>query len=260
MSSFSYTYEGRIDFTQPVERHDFLLRCLPCSTDCQRIKWENLTLQPDVSLFYDIDAFGNRLQYGHTLSWHKTFGFRACGEVELSAYAIADAAPLQIYHAASQLAMPSHDMVDFARSISMPGGIADDEKALIVAHAVHERMNYVPGSTTATTTAAEAFSQAQGVCQDFAHICIALYRLLGMKARYVAGFMPGEGQTHAWAEVWCDGRWIAFDPTNDLRVEEGYVKVAHGRDAADCPLNRGTIYGKAGQLMTVSVSCWQTII
>ena len=110
--------------------------------------------------------------------------------------------------------------------------------ARINAH-VFEHMRYVPDVTTVATTAAQAFAQRTGVCQDYAHIMLALCRLNGLAARYVSGHLLGEGGTHAWVEVigepLGDGTapvW-GFDPTHRRTTTLSYVFVAAGRDFAD---------------------------
>ena len=75
----------------------------------------------------------------------------------------------------------------------------------------------------------------------------------GIGARYVCGFMQGEGVTHAWVEVYCNGYWLALDPTHNRKIEYGYIKLAQGRDAADCPVNRGVFTGSAIQTTHVEV-------
>ena len=55
--------------------------------------------------------------------------------------------------------------------------------------------------TSIATTAAEALAGGRGVCQDTAHVMIALCRAAGLPARYVSGHLLGEGGTHAWVEV-----------------------------------------------------------
>jgi transglutaminase-like putative cysteine protease len=104
---------------------------------------------------------------------------------------------------------------------------------------VFEHMRYVADVTNVATTAAQAFAQGTGVCQDYAHIMIALSRLNGLAARYVSGHLLGEGGTHAWVEVigepLGDGTvpvW-GFDPTHRRTTTLSYVFVAAGRDFAD---------------------------
>lgn len=64
---------------------------------------------------------------------------------------------------------------------------------------------YQPESTSVQTTAIEAFHAGQGVCQDHAHILIAMCRALQLPARYVSGYLFDQNYphlaSHAWAEV-----------------------------------------------------------
>ena len=113
-------------------------------------------------------------------------------------------------------------------------------------------MEYQPGSTGVRTSAQEAWSLRQGVCQDIAHLTLGMLRAVGIPARYVSGYLypkvDGEvgdtvaGQSHAWVEWWC-GDWAAFDPTNGVAAGLRHVTVARGprlrrRDAAQGRLPR----------------------
>ena len=103
------------------------------------------------------------------------------------------------------------------------------------------------------TTAEEAFMQRKGVCQDYAHIFIALCHLAKIPARYVAGMMVGEGFSHAWVEILSDGVWYAIDPTHACMANDTYIKISVGRDAEDCMINKGIMKGGGTQLQTVRV-------
>lgn len=120
---------------------------------------------------------------------------------------------------------------------------------------VHERITYLPGATSVTSTAAEAWESGAGVCQDLAHITIGALRWARIPARYVSGYLhPSpdpqvgetvEGESHAWVEWW-DGEWVGHDPTNDIAPGERHVVVARGRDYSDSPPLRG-IYSTEGE-------------
>ena len=112
-------------------------------------------------------------------------------------------------------------------------------------------MTYLPGVTSVRTTAAEAFSAGQGVCQDFAHVYLALARKAGLAARYVNGLPEGEGASHAWCEVWLDGIWTGIDPTRGRWTGEDYLRFSVGRDFGDCPMERGVFLGLTTQSQTV---------
>ena len=100
----------------------------------------------------------------------------------------------------------------------------------------------------------EVYRLKKGVCQDYAHLMIAICRINGIATRYVCGFMEGTGETHAWVEIHDGYSWIGFDPTNNCRISYGYVKIAHGRDAFDGPVNRGVYIGNALQQTQINVT------
>jgi transglutaminase-like putative cysteine protease len=123
---------------------------------------------------------------------------------------------------------------------------------------VHQVMRYRPDVTNVHTTAARAFGLAQGVCQDYAHIMLALCRLAGLPARYVSGHLLGEGGSHAWVEVIVrddegDGVIaVPFDPTHGREVGPSYLTIAVGRDYADVAPTYGTFEGASeGRLSSV---------
>lgn len=107
----------------------------------------------------------------------------------------------------------------------------------------------MPGSTNIHTTAEQAAAQHQGVCQDMTQIFLSLCRVEDIPCRYCAGLFEGEGATHAWAEVYTDGLWLGLDPTNAVAVTEHHIKLAQGRDHADCPIECGIFRGSAIQQM-----------
>ena len=110
----------------------------------------------------------------------------------------------------------------------------------------------------------DALKARAGVCQDLAHIMIALARRIGIPCRYVSGYLSpsaesqdrsAEGATHAWAEAYLPTLgWVGFDPTNDVLAAERHVRVAVGRDYADVPPTRGVFRGEAGSELAVLVT------
>jgi transglutaminase-like putative cysteine protease len=127
---------------------------------------------------------------------------------------------------------------------------------------LREKVSYVAGSTGVQTSAQEAWDAGQGVCQDMAHISVALLRAAGLPARYVSGYLhpdpkaePGAavaGQSHAWAEYWT-GDWVACDPTNLAPVGERHVVIGRGRDYADVSPLKGIYSGAPSVAMEVKV-------
>lgn len=112
---------------------------------------------------------------------------------------------------------------------------------------VYEHLDYTPGSTNATTTAADVLLQRTGVCRDYAHLTITLCRGVGIPARYVSGYAVDlqPPDYHGFVEAFLDGQWYLFDPTR-LASTIGLVRIGIGRDAADVAFS--TVTGSA--LMT----------
>jgi len=129
---------------------------------------------------------------------------------------------------------------------------------------LYERFDYVPNSTKVDSPIDDALRNRSGVCQDFAHIMIALVRQLKIPCRYVSGYLYHEdksqdrspaGATHAWVEAYLgDLGWVAFDPTNNLMGCDRHVRVAVGRDYADVPPTRGVHKGAAESELSVLVT------
>ncbi|MGZ5923095.1 MAG: transglutaminase-like domain-containing protein, partial [Rhizomicrobium sp.] len=108
-----------------------------------------------------------------------------------------------------------------------------------------------------------ALKERRGVCQDFAHIMIAIARHWGIPARYASGYLyhrprthdrSGDDATHAWLEAYLPSLgWIGFDPTNDILAGERHIRAAVGRDYSDVPPTRGTFKGGARSELAISV-------
>jgi transglutaminase-like putative cysteine protease len=135
---------------------------------------------------------------------------------------------------------------------------------------IYKTFAYVPNSTNVDSPIGEALAARQGVCQDFAHIMIALVRHMKIPCRYVSGYMfhredaahrktendrSLEGASHAWVEALVPRLgWVAFDPTNNLIGGDRHIRVAIGRDYADVPPTRGVHKGEAQSELSVTVT------
>ncbi len=128
---------------------------------------------------------------------------------------------------------------------------------------LHERVAYVPGATDAATSAREAFAAGHGVCQDHAHIFIAMARGLGIPARYVTGYLrleavADEPAHHAWAEAHVSELgWVSFDPANNVSAGRNYVRLAVGLDAAGAAPVKGARRGGGEESLDVAVQVAQ---
>lgn len=133
--------------------------------------------------------------------------------------------------------------------------------------AIYDHFDYAPNTTRVDSPIEEALQTRQGVCQDFAHIMIALVRQLRIPCRYVSGYLYHEdqchdrspaGASHAWVEAYLgEAGWVELDPTNNLLGCERHIRVAVGRDYADVPPTRGVHRGEAGSELRVLVTVSQ---
>jgi transglutaminase-like putative cysteine protease len=158
---------------------------------------------------------------------------------------------------------PDGELFDLARSVAGSG--LPSEAAVACIEAVRSEMEYRFGATAVHTSGLESWRERKGVCQDFAHITLAMLRSLNVPARYVSGYLhpnaaaeigePVAGESHAWVEWW-DGEWVGYDPTNGKPVGEQHVAVARGRDYDDVTPLKGIYSGpkSAGLGVVVEIS------
>lgn len=147
-------------------------------------------------------------------------------------------------------------------ALAVARGLTPVEAVRAVTDLVHDTVSYEAGSTGVQTSAAEAWRLGRGVCQDIAHVSLALLRELGLPARYVSGYLhpalDGEvgvqvdAESHAWIEVWL-GSWWAYDPTHLAPAGHRHVLVARGREYGDVTPLKGIYSGSGSQALGVRV-------
>ncbi|MET0147488.1 MAG: transglutaminase family protein [Ilumatobacteraceae bacterium] len=113
----------------------------------------------------------------------------------------------------------------------LPAGF---ERVTGICNWVYDHLEYVPGSTDASSTAVDVLVEGAGVCRDYAHLSIAFCRALGIPARYVSGYAVDldPPDFHGFFEAYIGDAWYLFDATRMAPVD-GLVRIAAGRDAAD---------------------------
>ncbi len=154
-------------------------------------------------------------------------------------------------------------LVELAREA---GGDGSDtlDRAHRLSAAVSDAVAYRPGTTEASTTAAEALAQGEGVCQDHAHVLVAMARVLAIPARYVSGYLAVDAgeevalaseAAHAWAELHIRGYgWVGFDAANRCCPDARYIRLGSGYDAQDAAPIRGIARGPGAEKLVVSVA------
>lgn len=257
MKRLHFDYEMKLEFDSPIHDHRFSVRCMPQTTERQLIEDVSLTVYPEDSLGESRDSFGNICVYGYTSWEHRLFSIKASGTVlaGLTKRKKADDLhKLGMYRYQSYYTKPGPCLKAYADQFHFPDGLNDYEKSIQMMRQLYQDFSYVQGVTSYSTLAEEAMALGKGVCQDYSHILISLCRQKGILARYVVGMLMGEGLSHAWVEVYDNGYWYGLDPTNNLLVDEQHIKISHGRDYKDCPINQGVFCGNARQVQTIHVN------
>jgi len=203
------------------------------------------------------DVFGNRvfLVYIPEADSEVTFEMHLVVERDLDDRVLPQIAPadIQPYRVATTLTTPDATMNSIAAQFieQYPDS---EQRADAINTWVYRAMRYGAGATNVSTTAAQALAIGQGLCQDYAHIMLAICHAAALPARYISGHMLGEGGSHAWVEVLLvdqQGGYqaVAFDPTNHRRTTPAYITVAIGRDYHDVsPTSGSYIAPYAGRL------------
>lgn len=249
MKQLIFEYQMKLSFSDYVREQQFQLKCLPQNNLYQRVIDSQYTIYPLDTVSSFTDGFGNSTIAGSAITRHKEFRFNVKGIVEVDYSCCRQEECHPIYRYETELTRYCPEMESLSSN-----AITFLEQMKEVMHKVHRFMQYQKNVTTIHTTACEAFGLRAGVCQDFAHIMIAVCRHLGYPARYVAGMLYGEGETHAWVEVFFHHTWYGFDPANDRIVNDNYIVLAKGRDYQDCVIDKGIFLGNCTQKLDVSVS------
>jgi transglutaminase-like putative cysteine protease len=271
-------YLNEFTYGEPAWESHNLLRACPSDGDHQSVVSYRLELWPEARVSSFRDYWGTRVDEFGIREPHMSL--RICAESVVDSEAPprpADDPPLDEYLGVADglseyLRSSPHANwdEDVARASRAAVAGAGSSIAAIesVIDLVRSRMEYAPGATFVGMPVGDVMAQGKGVCQDFAHLGIAMLRSVGIPARYVSGYLyaadqtdavaPEEAeleiQTHAWLEVAVPGHgWWAIDPTNPQPVGELHVKIGHGRDYEDVMPLRGVYHGGADHDLGVKV-------
>ncbi|MGD9696422.1 MAG: transglutaminase domain-containing protein [Thermoleophilia bacterium] len=250
------------------------IRLTPRDNGRQRVEWSHVRVDPAAELFGHVDSFGNRVSWFQLVDAHPLLVVESEAVVETRPcvpLSDVDGPPLSdlddpayVDRAAEFLSTSAHvrwgePIAAFADGLGVAEDLTVPEWARAVESAVNRAITYTPGATRVDTPVEEVVRVARGVCQDLAHLMIAVCRRRGLGARYVSGWLyepgrEGPGESHAWIEVDIPGiGWREMDPTHPGADYEHYVRLAVGRDYADVPPLRGSYLGPPTERMTVSV-------
>jgi transglutaminase-like putative cysteine protease len=259
-------HETIFSYSQPVSEAIGEARLRPRDDAGQRLLGFRLALDPHAPVDPVSDRFGNTIHCYSVLPPHRRLIVTATSEVETSAHALIRAPALSPLEQHSFTAISSYvpftdDLLAFARAVTPADADDAEATARALSGAIYATCAYEAGSTDISTTADTVLAGRRGVCQDFAHLLIALCRGVGLPTRYVSGYLYDSGKpadailaSHAWMEVYLDGRgWLGLDPTHDRATGALYTRVAIGRDYADAAPVRGIYQGDAKETLEVRV-------
>ena len=269
-----YRYERRV-------RQCMMVLCLEPRRDwAQRLLHFEIETHPAGGLSPERDCFGNTR---HVLDLHRTHEALEIAARSTVERTPSTALPGHLGTAAweevralgrsftewhfvrpSPLIPPTPALSEFVdRHRIIPG--SDPLESLIQLSATLNRcLHYIPGATSVESPVEHVLRTDRGVCQDFAHVMIAIARSWGIPARYVSGYLHVTDQsgehtpdnaTHAWVECRLPRLgWIGFDPTNRSLAGDGHVCIATGRDYRDVSPTRGIIQGGGEARLEVEVT------
>jgi transglutaminase-like putative cysteine protease len=278
---YSIRHVTRFRYTSPVRESVMELRMQPRSEGPQALRNFQLSTNPRAQLYAYTDHFGNAVYHFNVLREHSELRVDVLSVIEVKDFlatpAQTDSLEWSRFNKLN-LTGEHYDLLEesqFARfspqlrgfvamnGLERPGG--DPMSALKrLAGVIYGAFDYEVGVTQVHSPIEAALDAKRGVCQDFAHIMIAIARSWGVPARYVSGYLyhrrqdkdrSGEDATHAWVEAYLPSMgWVGFDPTNKLLAGERHIRVATGRDYGDVPPTRGTFKGDAGSELGVAVT------
>ncbi len=261
MKRIKFSYAVHLTTNNHVHSHSYLFRCIPLETPAQKVETCQFQIDPCTIPSRSVDAFGNHVLSGYIEEGHRFLDFSVQGVLQRDD-ALAKTDFMPCYHYPSPMTQPDEALRKFEQELHSDESAQRSirETAAAYMHAVFQHMDYEKDCTDITTTAAEAFASAKGVCQDYTHILLSLLRLANIPCRYIAGLAFCDGETHAWAEVWDGEKWFGVDPTNDCFTDEGYLVLAQGRDSNDAALNRGVMFGAYSKQMQLVESNLETLL
>jgi transglutaminase-like putative cysteine protease len=277
---YSIRHVTRFRYSAPVRESVMEIRMQPRSEGPQMLRSFQITTTPRSQLYAYTDHFGNAVYHFNVLKEHAELRIEAQAVIEIARVQplpeVLDQLEWERFNAynlthdhfdllePSKFALMTPALVAFMREknlVQPSGDVLTALRSLNVA--INQAFDYESGVTAADSPIDHALGEGRGVCQDFAHIMIAIARSWGIPTRYVSGYLyhrptaqdrSGPDATHAWIECYLPSLgWVGFDPTNAVLAGERHIRAAVGRDYADVPPTRGTFKGAAESELAIAV-------
>lgn len=235
----SISHETTYHYDDQVRASIQYLRLTPHDSERQQVLNWQLSLPRPVHA--QVDPFGNILHVLTLDEPHEAIVIGARGQVEIDEKREAEHESQSSLPFLRFTRLTEADEAIRAFAVEQTNKRTDRHALIDLMQALNQRIVYTPGSTAVDTSAARAFANGAGVCQDHTHAFLACARSIGVPARYVSGYLYSDSSehlaSHAWAEAWIDDAWYSFDVTNQLSIPERHLKLAVGLDYLDaCPV------------------------
>ena len=277
---YSIRHVTRFRYSGPVRESVMELRMQPRSEGPQTLRSFQIATNPRAQLYAYTDHLGNAVYHFNLLREHEELRIEAQAVVEVGTFIAPperlDALEWGRYNnynltddhfdmlGPSKFARLSPELLIFMKIAELEKPVGDPLTAMkTLTRAIYDSFEYESGFTEVHSPIEDALRGRRGVCQDFAHIMIAIARTWGVPTRYVSGYMFHRGSrdrsqadaTHAWVECYLPSLgWVGFDPTNNILTNERHVRAAVGRDYNDVPPTRGTFKGVAESELSIAVA------
>ncbi|MCW3108701.1 MAG: hypothetical protein JWQ09_3207 [Segetibacter sp.] len=276
MPAYKLKHITRYSYASPVIDCTNQIMLYPVIDDRLEVKKHEITISNDPEIEVFVDYFGNRVGAFSVIKPHTELLIESTAEVFTKPVLV----PMDEMPADDQwkLLDDIKDGIDFFDYLKQEQfESSEDAKetlnaiinpadkplktALVLSEYVYDNFTYKKGVTNIETPIVEIWNLKAGVCQDFAHMLLVMLRMFKIPARYVSGYIcpkesgvRGEGATHAWVEAYIPFfGWLGLDPTNNCIVTDGHVKIAVGRNFADCTPVKGTYKGSGEHTLEVTV-------
>lgn len=238
MRKLQFKHTKHLRFDYPVTAHSFALRLIPNGDSRQIICDVSYEVEPADHLAQVTDEWGVTMCIGDCYTDHTEFSYTVSGIAWLSDSPMINGPLHPIYRYPSELTKPGPALRTLYEESAVPDTLPL-ARAQFWMDILQTHFRYESGVTNVATTAEQALAGGAGVCQDYAHVLLSLCRLDGIPARYTVGYLIGEGETHAWVEIFDGTCWYGMDPTHNRMINSDYIKVTSGRDYCDCILDKG---------------------
>jgi len=280
---YSVRHITEFNYSKPISESLMELRLQPRSDDLQRCLSFRLDVQPHAHILGYRDYLYNTIHHFGIPRLHQHLRITAESHIQMTPHPdlpsslslsswndldkLVEEGDFWEFVIPSHFVQPSALLFNWMNKLNMRDRRDDPLTMLYELNSkLHEYFTYMPNTTNVDSPIDHILSTGEGVCQDYAHVMIAMARHLRIPCRYVSGYLFIEREeehhtsndaSHAWVEALMpDLGWVGFDPTNHQMAGHRHIRLALGRDYHDVPPTRGVFKGNAETTLRVGVGVY----